>query len=77
VIHRDVSRMATFACSHCLTQRPYGFGHDVDSGNTFINCATCQIPTRHTYVENNDYEVLADMRPDKVVSITFTRASRA
>lgn len=74
MITQDTQNMATFTCLHCQTQRPYGFTHDDCSDYPLINCETCKIPTRHVYARNNRYVAEAQLRADKIVSITFTRA---
>ena len=76
MITRDVSRMATFCCSHCHTLRPYANSEEIFP---LLNCATCVVPTRHQFVEINEWESQADVLPgeDKILSVTFRKASRA
>jgi hypothetical protein len=76
MIHTDVSRMATFACSHCNTLRPYANGEEIFP---LLNCSTCKVPTRQQFVSINEWESQADVQPGdgKILSITFRKASRA
>jgi hypothetical protein len=76
MIRREVTRMATFACTHCNTLRPYGNGEEIFQ---LLNCLTCKVPTRHQFVEINEWESQAEEQPGdgKILSITFRKASRA
>jgi hypothetical protein len=67
--------MATFACSHCNTMRPYASSEEIFP---LLNCDTCKVPTRHQFVSINEWESQADVQPgdEKILTIIFRKASR-
>jgi hypothetical protein len=74
--------MATYSCAHCGVERPWGFGHEINNSLDvkdlpLLNCEVCKTQTRHFFKEGNDYVVEFSLALERVVNVTFTRASRA
>lgn len=66
----EATRLATYSCLHCGTERPYGAGNDTPT--PLLNCVTCRTQTRHQFKENNEYNVTAQINGEgKIVMVEF------